>query len=95
MFMVKVENWFAKFNFGEMKSKVGHLSNFDDDALKSLVKSNRWKRAQGLIVEILNTLQSTICRHLEKIRKISKLDVWILNKNKSSELLINENRNYL
>ena len=63
-----VWNWFVKFRSGDTSLKdeprPGCSSDFDDDALKALVKcspcQSTWKLADKL-----NTSQSTICHHLE------------------------------
>ena len=69
-----VQNWFVKFLSGE--PSPGHSSDFDAEALKSLVECNACQSTQEL-ADKLNTSQSTICRHLEKMGKVNKLGVWI------------------
>ena len=65
--------------------KTGRSSDFDDEALKSLVECNACQITQEL-ADKLNTSQSIICRHLEKMGKVSKLGVWVphaLSENKA------------
>ena len=75
-----VQNWFVKFCSGDTSLKdeqrPGRSSDFDDDALKALVEYNPRQSTQEL-ADKLNTSQSTICRHLEKMEKVSKLGVWV------------------
>ena len=65
-----VGNGFMKFRSGDTSLKdeprPGCSSDFDDDALKTLVKCNAHQSTREL-ADKLNTSQSTICRHLEKI----------------------------
>ena len=65
--------------------------DFDAEALKALVDCNACQSTQEL-ADKLNTSQSTICCHLEKIGKVSKLGVWLPHalseKNKADDLLI-------
>ena len=76
----EVRNWFVKFRFGYTSLKdepsPGHSSDFDAEALKSLVECNACQSTWEL-ADKLSMSQSTICRHLEKMGKVSKLDVWV------------------
>lgn len=76
----QVRNWFVKFRSGETSLKdeprPGRSSGFDDEALKSLVESNPRQSTREL-AKTLNTSQSTVRRHLEKIGKVSKLGILI------------------
>ena len=69
--------------------RPGRSSDFDAEALKSLVECNA--RQSNLDFK-LNTSQSAICRHLEKMGKVSKLGVWVPHahsrKNKADRLSI-------
>ena len=56
--------------------RPGHSSDFDAEALKSLVECNARQSTREL-ADKLNPSQSTICHHLEKIGKVSKLGVWV------------------
>ena len=58
------------------ESRSGCSSDFDDDGLKALVEYNPRQSTREL-ADKLNTSQSTICRHLEKMGKVSKLGVWV------------------
>ena len=49
---------------------------FYQDALRKLMECNQHKSNNKLALE-LNTSQSTICHHLEKIGKVWKLGVWV------------------
>ena len=91
----QVQNWFSKFHFGDISLKeeprLGHSSDLDQNALRELVECNPHKRTWELALD-LNTSQSTICHHLKKIGKVSKLGVWIPHslseKNKEDYILI-------
>ena len=69
-------------------------SDFDAEALKSLVECNAHQSTREL-ADKLNTSQSTICCHLEEMGKISKLGVWVPHalseKNKADHLSIATN----
>ena len=71
--------------------RPGRSSDFDAEALKSLVECNARQSTREL-ADKLNTSQSTICRHLEKMGKVSKLGVWVPHalseKNKADRLSI-------
>ena len=73
---------------------MGRSSDFDAEALKSLVECNACQSTQEL-ADKLNTSQSAICRHLEKMGKVSKLGVWVPHtlseNNKADHLLIETN----
>ena len=75
-----VPNWFVKFLSGDSSLKdeprPGRSSDFDTEALKSLVECNACQNTREL-ADKLNTLQSTINRHLEKMGKVNKLGVWV------------------
>ena len=75
-----VRNWFVKFRSGDMTLKdeprMGRPSDFDDDVLNSLLEENPRQSTREL-AQKLNTSQSTVCRHLEKLGKVSKLGVWV------------------
>ena len=70
-----VRNWFVKFRSGDKSLKdelrPGRLSDFNAEALKSLVECNACQSTWEL-ADKLNTSQSAICRHLEKMGKVSK-----------------------
>ena len=65
-----MRNWFVKFPSGDTSLKdeptPGRSSEFDAEALKSLVECNARQSTREL-ADKLNTSQSTICRHLEKM----------------------------
>ena len=90
-----VQNWFVKFRSGDTsltdEPRPGRSSDFDAEALKSLVECNPHQSTLEL-ADKLNTSQSTICRHLEKMGKVSLLSVWVLHvlneKNKADCLSI-------
>lgn len=71
--------------------RPGRSSDFDDDALKALMECNPRQSTRELAVK-LNTSQSIICRHLEKMRKVCKLGVCVTHvlseKNKTDRLSI-------
>ena len=71
--------------------RLGRSSDFDAEAVKSLVECNARQSTQEL-ADKLNTSQSTICRHLEKMRQVSKLGIWVPHalseKNKADHLSI-------
>ena len=73
--------------------RPGRSSDFDDDVLKSLVKCSPCQSTREL-ADKLNTSQSTICHHLEKMGKVSKLGIWVSHalreKNKADHLSIAE-----
>ena len=75
-----VQNWFVKFCSVETslndEPRPGHSLDFDAEALKSLVECNARQSTREL-ADKLNTSQSTICCHLEKMGKVSKLGVWV------------------
>ena len=75
-----VRNCFVKFRSGDTSLKneprPGCSLDFDAEALKSLVECNACQSTREL-ADKLNTSQSTICRHLEKMGKVSKLGVWV------------------
>lgn len=64
--------------------------NFDYEVLKLPVGSNLWQSTWEL-AKMLNISQSTICRYIEKIWKVGKLNVLflhILSEKKVNHLLI-------
>ena len=69
-----------KFRSGNTSLKdelrPGCSSDFDAEALKSLVQCNACQSTQ-LLAEKLNTSKSTICCHLEKMGNVSMLGVWV------------------
>ncbi|XP_015181327.1 PREDICTED: histone-lysine N-methyltransferase SETMAR-like [Polistes dominula] len=73
-----VRNWFVKFRSGDMTLKdeprAGRPSDFDDNLLKAVLEQNP-RQSTRCIAERLNTSQSTVIRHLEKLGKISKKGV--------------------
>ena len=75
-----VQNWFVKFRSGDTSLKdeprSERSSDFDAETLKSLVECNARQSTREL-ADRLNTSQSTICRHLEKMGNVSKLGVWL------------------
>ena len=75
-----MRNWFVKFRSGDMSFKdeprQGCSSDFDAEALKSLVECNACQSTREL-ADKLNTSRSAICRHLEKMEKVSKPGVWV------------------
>jgi len=76
----EVRNWFVKYRSEDTSLKneprTGRLSDFDVEALKSLAECNARQSTREL-ADKLNTSQSTICRHLKKFGKVSKLGVWV------------------
>ena len=88
-----VQNWFVKFRSGDTSLKdvprPGRTSDFNAEALKSLVECNACQSTQEL-ADKLNMSQPTICYHLEKMGKVSKLGVWVPHalseKNKADRL---------
>ena len=72
--------WFVKFRSADMslkdEPKPGRSSGFDAEALKSLLECNAHQSTQEL-ADKLNASQSTICNHLERMGKVSKLGVWV------------------
>ncbi|XP_043258594.1 histone-lysine N-methyltransferase SETMAR-like [Colletes gigas] len=100
-----VRNWFAKFRSGDTslqdESKLGRSTDIDDSVLKVLVEQNLRQITRKLADKLKSSL-STICRHLEKLRKVSQLGVWVshnlLEKNKVDRMavdtsLLSMNRN--
>ena len=75
-----VRNWFVKLRSEDTslmdEPRPGCSSDFDAEALKSLMECNAHQSTREL-AEKLNTSQSIICRHLEKMGKVSKLSVWV------------------
>lgn len=75
-----VRNWFAKFRSGDITWKdalrAGRPSDFNDDLLKARLEQNP-RHSTRYMAESLNTSQSTVIRHLEKLRKLSKVGVWV------------------
>lgn len=69
-----------KFRSGDTTLKdeprVGHPSDFDDNLLKAILEQNPRQSTRG-IAERLNTSQSTVNRHLQKLGKVCKLGVWV------------------
>ena len=59
-----------------IEPKPGYSLDLDQDALRKLVECNPCNSTQELTLD-LNTSQSTICYHLKKIRKVSKLGVLV------------------
>ena len=75
----QLRNRLAKFRSDDSladKSRPRSSWNLDEDPLSELVAFNRGKIAQELALD-LNTYQFTICHHLKRIRKVSKLGVWL------------------
>ena len=72
-----VRNWFVKFRSEDTTLKdeprAGCPSDFDDDLLKALLEQNPHQLTRN-IAERLNTSQSTVCRRLEKLGKVSELE---------------------
>ncbi|XP_054004805.1 histone-lysine N-methyltransferase SETMAR-like [Hylaeus anthracinus] len=56
--------------------RAGRPSDFDDNLLKAILEQNPRQSTRG-IAERLDTSQSTVNRHLEKLEKVSKLGVWV------------------
>lgn len=75
-----VRNWFLKFRSGDVTLKDeprgSRPSDFDDDILKSILEQNPRQTTREL-AEKLNTSQSTVFRHLEKLGKVRKLGQWV------------------
>ena len=71
--------------------RPGRSSDFDAEALKSLVEWNA-RQSTRKSADKLNTSQSSIFFHLEKMGKVSKLGVWVPHalseKNKADRLSI-------
>ena len=89
-----VRNWFIKFRSGDTNLKdeprTGRPSFVDDDILKAILEENPRQTTRDL-AEKLNTSQSTICRHLEKMGKVCKLGVWVphnLSEHKATRMTI-------
>ncbi|KOX68336.1 Histone-lysine N-methyltransferase SETMAR [Melipona quadrifasciata] len=76
-----VRSWFAKFRSGDTTLKdeprAGRSSDLDDNLLKAILEQNPRQSTRD-IAGRLNTSKSTVCRHLEKLGKVSKLGVWYL-----------------
>ncbi|XP_029053578.2 histone-lysine N-methyltransferase SETMAR-like [Osmia bicornis bicornis] len=95
-----LRNWFAKFRSGDTsfqdEPKPGRSTDVDDNVLKVLVKQNPRQTTRKL-ADKMRTSQSTICRHLEKLGKVSKLGVWFpheLSKNGSPMKTLSEKEHY-
>lgn len=75
-----VRNWFIKFRSGDTTLKdelrAGRPSDFDDNLLKAILEQNPRQSTRG-IAKRLNTSQSTVNRHLQKLWKVCKLGVWV------------------
>ncbi|CAK9796133.1 Histone-lysine N-methyltransferase SETMAR [Anthophora plagiata] len=75
-----VRNWFAKFRSGDIslqyEPKPGRSTDIDDHALKVLMEQNPRQTTREL-ADKMETSQSTVCCHLEKLGKVCKLDVWV------------------
>ncbi|KAG5348093.1 SETMR methyltransferase, partial [Acromyrmex charruanus] len=75
-----VRHWFAKFRSGDTTLKdgprAGRPSDLDDNLLKAMLEQNSRQSTRD-IAGRSNTSQSTVCRHLEKLGKVSKLGVWV------------------
>lgn len=75
-----VRNWFAKFCSGDTTLKdeprAECPSDLDENLLKAILEQNPCQSTRD-IAGRLNTSQSTICRYLEKLGKVSKLGVWV------------------
>ena len=75
-----VRNWFMKFRSRDTplndEPRSGNSPNLAAELLKSLVECNARQSTREL-ADKLNTSQSAICRHLEKMGKVSKLAVWV------------------
>ena len=88
-----VQHWFVKFRSGDTplkdKPRPVRSSVFEAEALTSLVECNARQSTREL-ADKLNTSQSAICRHLEKMEKVRKLGVWVPHalseKNKADRL---------
>ena len=68
----------CEISFWSLKDepRPGRSSDFDAEAVKSLVECNA-RHSTRELADKLNTSQSAICRHLEKMGKVSKLGVWV------------------
>ncbi|XP_054005260.1 histone-lysine N-methyltransferase SETMAR-like [Hylaeus anthracinus] len=75
-----VRNWFIKFRSRDTtlkdKPRAGRPFDFDDNLLKAILMQNPRQSTRG-IAGRLNTSQSTVNRHLEKLGEVSKLGVWV------------------
>ncbi|GFY56090.1 histone-lysine N-methyltransferase SETMAR [Trichonephila inaurata madagascariensis] len=56
--------------------RAGLPSDFNDNILKAVLEQNP-RQSTKCIAERLNTSQSTVIRHLEKLGKVNKLGVWV------------------
>ena len=72
----QVRNWFSKFRFGNTSLKderrPGCSLDYDQDALRELVKCNLRKTTRVLVLD-LNTSQSITCRHFKKVGIVDNL----------------------
>ena len=111
MFMVKkslltakFETVFLKFRSGYTSLRDKRSSDLSQDAVREFVEGDSHKSTHKLMF-YLATLQSIICRHSEKIGKVSKLVIWVphtqnekLKEHRISirtRLLLLRQRNYL
>ena len=56
--------------------RIGHSSDVNQDGFREFVECNRCRSAQELTVDF-RTSQSTMCHHLKKTGKGSKLGIWV------------------
>lgn len=70
-----VRNWFTKFRMGDTtlrdEPRTGRASDFDDHLLEGILEENP-KLSTRYLAELLNTSQSTVARHIEKLKKTKK-----------------------
>ena len=82
-------NWFDKFRFGDFslndEQRSGQSSEVDDEQIKAIIESDRHVTVRE-IEEILKIPQSTIDRHIQRLRLIKKLDIWISHELKDTNL---------
>ena len=76
----QVRNRFSKFCSGNTslrdEPRQGYTFNFNQDALREMVECNSSKSTQELPLD-LNTSHSSLCYHLKRSEKVSKLNVWL------------------
>ena len=90
-----MRNCFVKFCSGNMtlqdEPHAGRTSDIDDEELRQLIESGTHQSTREL-AQKLNTSQPTICRHLEALGKVSKLERWashaLTEQNKESRMTV-------
>ena len=73
-------NWFNKFRSGEFSLKEeqrsGQPNEVDDNQIKAIIKSDHHVTVRE-IVKMLKIPKSTIELHIQRLRLVKKLDIWI------------------